>query len=71
MISTFGKNLKKIRTQKGVSLSEIASGSGVGEALLNSIEIGEKRPPLSYPIVLLIADILEVNVKELIDIKQN
>lgn len=43
----FGKNLKKIRTAKGMSQGDIAKELGVSRGYLSNIEHGKMNPTLS------------------------
>lgn len=41
-----GKNLKKIRTQKGMSQGDIFRSTGMDRAYLSSLENGKRNPTL-------------------------
>ena len=42
-----GKNLKRLRSQMGLSLSEVAKLTGVSKTMLSQIERGESTPTIS------------------------
>jgi len=65
----FGERLKKVRLEKGISLEELANGSGISEILLQKVESSEKQTRFAFPIIEKIAEVLEVNVDELIEVK--
>jgi transcriptional regulator with XRE-family HTH domain len=43
----FGKNLKKIRTEKGISQGDIAKELGVSRGYISNIEHGKMNPTLA------------------------
>lgn len=69
MQNEFGKRLKKVRLEKEISILELANASGISETLLQKIESEEKKPRLSYPVIVKIAEVLGVSIDELIDIQ--
>jgi transcriptional regulator with XRE-family HTH domain len=42
-----GKNLKRIRTEKGISQGDIVKASGIDKAMISNIENGKTNPTLS------------------------
>lgn len=48
MISTLGKELKKLRIDLGITLVEMARKMAVSSAFLSSIETGRKRVPEAF-----------------------
>jgi transcriptional regulator with XRE-family HTH domain len=42
-----GENLKRIRTEKGISQSDIAKSLGVSRGFVSNIENGKRNPTLS------------------------
>lgn len=69
MQNEFGKRLKKVRLEKEISILKLANASGISETLLQNIESEEKKPRLSYPVIVKIAEVLGVSIDELIDIQ--
>lgn len=65
----FGERLKKVRLEKEISIFELANAVGISGALLQKIESGEKQHRFSYPVIVKIAEALEVSIDELIDIQ--
>lgn len=65
----FGERLKKVRLEKEISIEKLASDSGISGELLLKVERGEKQPRFAYPIIEKIAEVLEVDIDELIDVK--
>lgn len=55
--------LKKVRTEKGYSLEDLAKLTGISSSHLNYIERNEKEPSISM--LLRIAIALNVDIKEL------
>lgn len=60
-----GKRIKKYRTDKNLSLTELASKSGISAGFLSQIENGKSDPSLST--IKRIADELGINVYMLFD----
>ncbi|MDP4119649.1 MAG: helix-turn-helix transcriptional regulator [Bacillota bacterium] len=58
-------NVWKIRTQKGLSLRELAKRSGVSKTHIDNIESGKTMPTID--IICKIAKALEVDPRELYD----
>ena len=44
---TVGKNLKRLRTQHGLSLEKLARASGVSRAMLGQVELGQSAPTIN------------------------
>jgi transcriptional regulator with XRE-family HTH domain len=42
-----GENLKRLRTQRGLSLEKLAQQSGVSRAMLGQIELGQSAPTIN------------------------
>jgi transcriptional regulator with XRE-family HTH domain len=54
--------IKKIRTQRGISQMELSVRSGLSQSFLANLEKGKKLP--SVLTIIKIADALEVNLKD-------
>lgn len=59
-----GKNLKQIRTQKGMTQGDIVRALGVSRSFVSNIENGKTNPTLST--IKRIADALGVSVDRLL-----
>jgi transcriptional regulator with XRE-family HTH domain len=59
-----GQNLRKLRTQRGLSLERLAQLSGVSRAMLGQIELGQSAPTIN--VLWKIARALEVTFSALI-----
>ena len=59
-----GKNLKQIRTQKGMTQGDIVRALGVSRSFVSNIENGKTNPTLST--IKRIADALDVSVDRLL-----
>jgi transcriptional regulator with XRE-family HTH domain len=59
-----GSNLKKIRTQKGISQGDIAKELGVSRGFISTIENGKTNPTLST--ITKLAKVLGVSSDELL-----
>lgn len=68
--SNFGSLLKYLREQKGYSLKEMEEKTGVSAGYISRMETGERKAP-SIPIVQLLADALDVELTELLDVSNN
>jgi len=44
---TVGRNLRKLRTQAGLSLEKLAKASGVSRAMLGQVELGQSAPTIN------------------------
>ncbi|MDH6711490.1 transcriptional regulator with XRE-family HTH domain [Kitasatospora sp. MAA19] len=58
-------NLKQVRTQRGLSISELSRRSKIGKATLSQLESGAGNPTLET--VLGLSRVLEVPVSDLVD----
>ena len=58
-----GQNLKKIRTKKGMSQSDIARTLDVGRGYISNIENGKTNPTLAT--IFRLAKAVEVSIDEL------
>lgn len=61
-----GKNIKKIRRQKGLTLTELADRAGIAKSNLSNIERNVNQNP-SIHVMGKIAKVLEVDVRRLLD----
>lgn len=59
-----GKNLKRIRTEKGISQGDIVRTLGVSRSFISNIENGKTNPTLST--IAKLAKALEVPIEDLI-----
>lgn len=59
-----GANLRKLRTQRGLSLEKLAARSGVSRAMLGQIELGQSAPTIN--VLWKIARALDVTFSALI-----
>jgi transcriptional regulator with XRE-family HTH domain len=59
-----GENLKKIRTNKNITQTELAEKLGVDKSFVSNLENGKNNPTLST--ITNIAQALEVSVNELL-----
>ncbi len=60
----FGENLRKIRTDKGVSQEKLAHLSGYHPTYISHLETGKKQPTLNT--IIQIAKSLDVKLTELL-----
>lgn len=68
VISTnFGSVIKHARERKGYSLKELEEITGISASYINRLEHCERRAP-SYPIIELLADALDLDVSELLEV---
>src|SRR5579859_404207 len=42
-----GKNLRRLRTQRGLSLERLSRASGVSRAMLGQVELGQSAPTIN------------------------
>lgn len=68
--SKFGSLLKYLREQKGYSLKELEEKTGVSAGYISRMETGERKAP-SIPIVQVLADALDVDLTELLDVSSD
>ena len=59
-----GKNLKRIRTQKGMTQGDIVRVLGVSRSFVSNIENGKTNPTLAT--IAKLAEAVEVSVDELL-----
>ena len=59
-----GKNLKRIRTGKGISQGDIVKASGIDKAMISNIENGKTNPTLAT--IAKLAKALSVPIEDLI-----
>lgn len=64
-LKSFGKNLKKIREKKGVSLRELAASCNVDHSNIGKIEKGEFN--ITLLTILELSKGLEIHPKKLLD----
>ncbi|MBA2879334.1 transcriptional regulator with XRE-family HTH domain [Anoxybacillus kamchatkensis] len=64
----FVERLKKIRNEKEISIETLANETGVSVQVLKAIEQGEKKQRFSYPIVQRIANVLKIEIEDLIKV---
>jgi len=64
-LTKFGENLRKIRQIKRISQIDLAKSVGVDPTVISKLELGKRLP--SLPILVRIADALNVTVDELLD----
>jgi transcriptional regulator with XRE-family HTH domain len=62
---TVGKNLRRLRTQRGLSLERLAQASSVSRAMLGQVELGRSAPTIN--VLWKIARALNVTFSALID----
>ncbi|MGL4654894.1 MAG: helix-turn-helix domain-containing protein [Sarcina sp.] len=67
-VSELGKNLKRYRKEKNLSLNKLKDLAGVGYATLHDVENG-KKPNLSVPILEKISKVLEVSIEDLLGLE--
>ncbi len=58
-----GKNLKRIRTEKGISQGDIVKVSGIDKAMISNIENGKTNPTLTT--IAKLAKAIGVSISEL------
>jgi transcriptional regulator with XRE-family HTH domain len=46
LVSSAGKNLRRLRRQRGLSLDRLAEVSGVSRAMLSHVELGQSAPTI-------------------------
>lgn len=59
-----GKNLKRIRTKKGITQADIARSLGVSRGFVSNLENGKTNPTLAT--ISKIADAIGVGIEELL-----
>lgn len=68
ILEKFGKQVRAMRTAKGISQEELAFRAGVHRTYLSGIERGERNPSLKN--IAAIAEALQVPLAELFDFKE-
>ena len=63
----FGLKVKQLRTDKGISLTDLATATGISVSYLNEIEKGKKHPKPSK--IAVIADVLGVTYDYLVSLQ--
>src|SRR5690349_15839164 len=63
-----GKNLRRLRSQRGLSLERLAKASGVSRAMLGQIELGQSAPTIN--VLWKIARALDVTFATLIQARE-
>ncbi|MEO3875877.1 XRE family transcriptional regulator [Nonomuraea sp. B12E4] len=63
-LAQVGSRLRRIRTERGVSLSELAEATGISKSTLSRLETGQRRPSLE--LLLPIAQAHQVPLDELV-----
>jgi transcriptional regulator with XRE-family HTH domain len=64
-LAQVGPRLRRIRTERGVSLSALAEATGISKSTLSRLETGQRRPSLE--LLLPIAQAHQVPLDELVD----
>ncbi len=64
LLVSFGKRLRELRTEKGISQEALALDAGFDRTYMSLIERGKRNPSLVS--ICRIAQILEVNPQELL-----
>jgi len=60
-LKKFGKNLKNIRSLKGLSQEELAERSGLHRTYISFLERGQRNPTLTT--IYKLASVLDINVR--------
>lgn len=68
MSGDFGKRLEACRVQKGISIETLSKCVGISAIFIERIEQGDKQARISYPMIMAIADALEVDIDRLIEV---
>lgn len=63
LISPFGRNLRRLRTERGISQKDVADAVGVQQAMISNIEGGDRRP--SFETAIAIAVFFGVTLDEM------
>ncbi|MGE8203038.1 helix-turn-helix domain-containing protein [Heyndrickxia sp. NPDC080065] len=69
MQGDFGERLKQIRNEKEIPIERLANETGVSVQVLNAIEEGQKKQRFSFPILQRIANVLEIDIEDVIEVK--
>lgn len=65
LVMLLGNNLKKLRTEKGLTQIALQMQTGIEQALISKYENGERVPPTDTLIIL--ADFYNTNIDYLLD----
>jgi transcriptional regulator with XRE-family HTH domain len=68
-IKQFGKNLRKLRTEKGWSQEHFAELSGLHRTYIGAVERGERNPTID--VVFTISDALDCKISDLFLVENN
>lgn len=66
-ISKLGRRIKKLRTEKGLTYTDVSVKCGIDEGNIRRLERGDTNPTITT--LLKIADGIGVKLSELIDIE--
>lgn len=66
---SFGEKMRVFRSERGIPVEDLGRITGISASILQAVEMGERNSRFSYPIIQKIADALDVNVNELVEIK--
>jgi transcriptional regulator with XRE-family HTH domain len=61
MSDDFGKMLKKLREERGLSLSKLSEMTGISSSYINRLERSKKKSP-AFPMLVALAEALNVDV---------
>ncbi len=64
-----GKNLKKLRKERGLTQISMQMQTGIEQALISKYENGDRIPPTDT--LILLADFFETNIDYLLDRTDN
>jgi transcriptional regulator with XRE-family HTH domain len=64
VLAEVGPRLKRVRTQRGVTLTELAAATGISKSTLSRLEAGQRKPSLE--LLLPIAQAHQVPLDELV-----
>src|SRR3954454_15607876 len=64
-LADVGPRLKRVRTQRDITLTELAAATGISKSTLSRLESGQRKPSLE--LLLLIAKAHRIPLEELID----
>lgn len=63
LVSAFGRNLRRLRTERNLSQKGLADAVGIQQAMISNIEGGDRRP--SFATATAIASFLGVSLDEM------
>jgi transcriptional regulator with XRE-family HTH domain len=64
VLAEVGPRLKRVRTQRGVTLTELAAATGISKSTLSRLEAGQRKPSLE--LLLPIAQAHKIPLDELV-----